>query len=87
MADNFDTHHKGLASPADIGFDITPHNTNDLAVYTRGIYVGVSGDVKVDLVNSGTITFANLAAGIIHPIRAKRVYATGTAATGIVGVA
>jgi hypothetical protein len=32
------------------------------------------------------VTFTGLAAGVIHPIAAKRVYATGTGATGIVGV-
>jgi hypothetical protein len=89
MADNFDTHHKGLASPADTAFAVTPNDSADLALYTRGIYVGVAGTVKVDMVNSGTVEFLNLAAGVIHPIRAKRIYATvtGSIATGIVGVA
>lgn len=31
-------------------------------------------------------TFNNLVAGVVHPLRAKRVYATGTDATDIVGV-
>ena len=46
--------------------------------------VGI-GTEAVDYID-GTITFVGLAAGIIHPIRATRVYDTGTAATGILGV-
>jgi hypothetical protein len=43
------------------------------------------GDLKVDLVGGDTVTMYNLAAGAWHPIQAKRVYATGTAATYILG--
>lgn len=66
-------------------FAITPHNTNDLSKKTRGIFVGVAGDLKIDTSNGQTVTLKNLAAGVIHPISAKRVYLTGTAATDIVG--
>lgn len=76
-----------VTRPAENAFAVTPNNDADLAEDTRGLYVGVSGDVKVDLVGGSTeITFVNLAAGVIHPIRARRVYATGTTATSIVGV-
>jgi hypothetical protein len=86
MADNFNTHATGLNSPADNAFAITTDDDTDLTNFTRGLYVGVSGDVKVDLVASGTVVFTDLIAGVIHPIRAKRVYATGTTATNIVGL-
>ena len=74
------------SSPAKEAFDITPSNDTDLATPTRGIYVGVSGDLKVDLIGSGTVTFTNLTAGMIHPIAVKRVYATGTDADEIIGL-
>ena len=76
----------GLSSPAKSAFDITPHNTNDLTYVTRGIYVGASGDLKVDMANGETVIFVDIAAGVIHPLRVKRVYLTGTDATGIIGV-
>lgn len=76
-----------VTRPAENAFAVTPDNDNNLAEDTRGLYVGVSGDVKVDLVGGSTgITFVNLAAGVIHPIRARRIHATGTDATNIVGV-
>lgn len=68
---------------------ITPSNTVDLDEYTRGIYVGVTGDLKVDMPGDegdASVTFVGLAAGVIHPIVASRIYATGTSATSIVAV-
>lgn len=74
------------SSPALLAFAVTPSNTVDLAQVTRGIYVGVSGDLKVDMVAGGTVIFVDLAAGMIHPIAAKRIYQTGTDATSIIGL-
>lgn len=86
MADSFQSWRAGLESPAEYAASVTPNDSTDLAQSTRGIYVGATGDLKVDTVGGSTITFVGLAAGIIHPIRAKRVYSTGTTATSIVGV-
>jgi hypothetical protein len=80
------TYDVSATAPAVHAFAITPANGADLSFVTRGLYVGVSGDVKVDTLGGDTVTFVGLAAGVIHPIRAKRVYATGTTATDIVGV-
>lgn len=76
----------GLIDPGDGGFDITPSDTEDLAVPTRGLYVGAVGDVKVDMLNGDTVTFVAMLAGVIHPIQVRRVYATDTDATDIVGI-
>lgn len=73
-------------NPANGAFAITPSNTNDLARVTRGIYVGGTGNLKVDMDDGTTVTFTSIAAGVIHPIKAQRVYATGTTATSIIGV-
>lgn len=75
-----------LVMPATHAEAVTPNNSTDLTNATRGIYVGVSGDLKVDLLSGDTVTFVNIAAGVIHPLRVKRVYATGTTATSILGV-
>jgi hypothetical protein len=64
---------------------ITPSDSADIAV-TRGVYVGGSGTLKVDMADGTTVTFTALAAGVIHPIQVKRVYSTGTAATNILGI-
>lgn len=69
---------------------VTPNDSNNLRevdskpVATRGIYVGVSGDLSVVTEAEQTITLVNVVAGVWHPIRARRIRSTGTAATDIV---
>jgi hypothetical protein len=76
-----------VMSPASQAVAISPNDTNDLETPTRGLYVGAGGDVRVTLVgDTNPVTFAGLAGGVAHPIRAKRVWATGTTATGIIGL-
>jgi hypothetical protein len=72
---------------ADDGYAIIPSDANELDVYTRGIYVGVSGDVKVQMVKSGdALLFKNVQAGTLLPIRVKKVYSTDTTATNIIAL-
>lgn len=68
------------------GKAITPSDTVDITGgILRGFYVGVSGDVAVIMADGSTVTWPALAAGVPHPIQVKRILATGTTATGIVG--
>jgi hypothetical protein len=53
---------------------------------TRGVYVGVGGNVKVDMVSGGTVNFLNIIAGTLLPIQVVRIYATGTTATNLVAL-
>lgn len=66
---------------------ITPHDTNTLAATTRAISVGGAGTVSVDMAGpgGGTNIQLTLPAGI-HPLAVTKVYATGTAATGLVAL-
>ena len=67
---------------------ITPNDAEDI-IATAGIYVGVSGDLRVtlaEMADGSHVTFTDLAAGIIHPLVVKRVWNTGTTATDIVAV-
>lgn len=64
---------------------VTPNDATIL-VPTKGIYVGGSGDLVVTMANGVDATFKGIAAGVIHPISATKVKATGTTATYIVAV-
>lgn len=46
----------------------------------RGIYVGVTGNVKVDMPGASGITFSNLPVGFA-PIQVTKVYQTGSTIT------
>ena len=87
MADSFANNQAGLSSPIENGYVITPADGADVATTTRGLIVGVAGDVKVDLKGTGTaVVLPALAAGVVHPFRVSRVYSTDTTATSIVGL-
>lgn len=66
----------------------TPIEPNDTTKFTRtrGVYVAVSGDLRVGMANGAVLTFTSIAAGIIHPLSVTRVLLTGTTATGIIGL-
>lgn len=76
-----------MIEPAGSGFAITPSDTVDLTIRTRGIYVGVSGNVAAVMEDNVAVTFVGLAAGMVHPFRVRRINSTGTTATSIVGLA
>lgn len=73
--------------PAANALEITPDDDTDLSVGCRGLYVGVGGDVTVVMFGEiVTKTFKNAAEGRVLPIRVRRVMATGTTATNILGL-
>lgn len=72
--------------PASALETITPSNTIDLGHVTRYLYVGVAGNVQVTMQNGTIGNLGTLAAGHLHELRVRRVWVTGTTATGIVGL-
>ena len=86
ISDTFGDFQSGLSSPVQGGFDITPTDAGDLPQVTRALMVASAGDIAVTLKNGDTITLPGLTPGVIYPIRAVRVWATGTTATGIKGL-
>lgn len=84
MPDQFNSYATELDSPAVSAVEITPADGADLAWTSRALYVGGQGDVKVTTCGGDTVTFVGLV-GLL-PVRVKRVFATGTTATGIVAL-
>jgi len=84
--DDHSNFSNSLESPASGAFSITPHNTNELASVTRGVYVGGAGNLSVIMRDGQQVTFVGLSAGSILPIRARLVKSTGTTATNLVGL-
>ena len=87
MADPFQGREPGLTAPPANAFAVSPSDAADLSLTTRGLYVGTTGNLRVLLAgDSAPVTFVNVAAGVTHPLRVRRVYATGTTATDLIGV-
>jgi hypothetical protein len=76
----------GLIDPAEGAFEIVPSDDTNLMYVTRGLYVGILGDVHVITAAGDNVTFVELAAGVVHPLRIRRVLASGTDAGELIGV-
>lgn len=73
------------ASSASGAFDIVPSDTTDLPSVTRAIMATDAGTVDIVMDDGSSATFT-LTEGQRLPIRARRVNATGTSATGLIGM-
>lgn len=66
---------------------ITANNSTVLDPPARAIYVGGTGDLAVRMAGDATTPiFVAVPAGTVLPISVDKVLATGTTATGIVGL-
>lgn len=63
---------------------VTASDSADLAAVSRGIYVGTAGNILVTLASGDTVLLYNLAAGVIHKMAVKRVWATSLTAANII---
>lgn len=84
--DIFASRQDALADPCDNAFAITPSDSTDFTYVSRGIYVGVSGDIMAVMADGTAVLFKNAVAGSILPLRCSRVNSTGTSATNLVGI-
>jgi len=66
--------------------EVTPSDTTNLTAVTRGIWVGTTGDIKVDLAISGTaVVLKSVPVGLLQ-VQATRIYSTGTTASNLVAL-
>lgn len=86
MQDAFAGHVAGLTAPATEAEPISPSDGEELGTVTRALYVGQPGTVRLRLLSGATVTLANMQGGMLYPIRARQVFATGTTAADIVGL-
>lgn len=74
-------------SPSGYIVAVTPSDTVNFTPLgpCRGLSIGVAGTLSILTAQDQTITYASgeLVSGVVHPLQAKRVNATGTAATAI----
>lgn len=85
MTDVFANRMRSPNDPAVSVFDITPDDATDLPQVTTALNVATPGTVRVTALD-GTISDLSVALGTAFPIRATRVWQSGTTATGIKGL-
>ena len=72
--------------PAEDAGAVTPSDSTNLTAIARSLYVGTAGNVTLLTVGQNVVTFSNVQAGSILPVRVIRVNATSTTATNIVAL-
>lgn len=85
MPDVFADRHRRPTDPAITVFEITPDDGADLAQITVALNVATPGTVRVTTLD-GSTSDVSIHPGHAFPIRARRVWATGTTATGLRGL-
>lgn len=85
MSDPFDGATTGLESPALHLAPVVPNDSTDLVTPSRALAVSQSGLVQITTITGQTGTVF-VAAGVPFPIRVRRVWASGTTASGIVAL-
>jgi hypothetical protein len=79
------------SQPARNAVAITPSDSVNLPKETRALYIGVAGNVSVEMAGDGdqgeaTVVFTGVLAGQVLPIAITRVNSTGTTATTMVAL-
>lgn len=86
MADKYERQAPGLTSPGIEAFPVAPSNSANLTHVTRALYVGSTGDVRLELVDGSEVTFRAMQAGMMYPLRVRKVFRGGTTADNLIGV-
>ena len=86
MSDAFADHSVGLTAPATHAESIVPSDTTALSRATRALYIGQGGNIRLRTTGGDIVTLTNVQGGVLYPIRADRVFLTGTTASDLVGL-
>lgn len=86
MTDTFKRMSRSLTAPAEDAVEILPDDGASLGFATRALFIGGTGDARVRMIGGAVVTFTNLPAGSLIPLRVVQVFATGTSATGLIGL-
>lgn len=91
VTNRFSQTDEGILAPYTRAVTITPDDNNDLAEVTRAINVhkgtgGSTTDIAVILSGDSSAVTMTFEVGYVIPIRVRRVLATGTDATRVVGL-
>lgn len=68
------------------GFPITPSDSLPITQPCTGLYVGGTGVLVVETLNGVELAFVGVPAGAVISMQVRKVKATGTTATSIVGL-
>lgn len=83
---DFKNFSNSASSPSIDQIEVSPSDTVDLTSPVRALYIGVGGTLRITNAKGNVRNFVALPQGIILPVAATRIHATGTTADSIVGL-
>ena len=86
MADEWKNTFDSLIAPAAGAMEVTPNDELNLSKYAKTVYIGGDGDLRITTVDDDVVTFTGMKGGSYLPVRVKRIWSTGTTATGIIAL-
>ena len=87
MSDKFGQNADSVFAPARNIFSVTPSDSVDLPFLPKAVYIGGAGNITFLAADNSVPVTLPVLAGAILPWRLRRIFATGTTATGIAGLA
>ncbi|MEO0689018.1 MAG: hypothetical protein AAFY51_01830 [Pseudomonadota bacterium] len=90
MADEFENMAQSPTTPTEFMFEVTPDDATDLERVTKAIHLNELGDVRIttkDMAEGSSVTLRNIPVGVPYPVRAKRIWQSGTTSADVVGLA
>jgi hypothetical protein len=75
----------GVTAPAGDALIVTPSDSVDLEQPCRAFYAAVAGNISV-ITEAGNTRLVPVGAFFVLPLAVTRIRATGTTATGIIGL-
>jgi len=88
MTSSFNGFVDAPSSPSCAPYALVPHDSDELTLTPKGIYVGSGGDVTLRGVDGvADVTYKNLPDASYIAVRAQYVRATGTTATDLIAEA
>lgn len=63
---------------------VTTSDTVEQEPLAQAVYVGVGGNVKMTLADTGTVTFLAVPTGTVLRVRPRVIFAIGTTATNLI---
>lgn len=86
-AEPFPNFREGMVGPVTRSVAVTPNDNTDLPEVPRALFVGGAGSLSVILQkDSAALSWSNVPAGSVLPIRPKRIRQTGTTAGNIIAL-
>lgn len=86
-ADLFKMFNIPFTGPADNASLVTPSDVDEISVVSRELWIGVAGTLRVTTYGGQDITLPASVVGLGKlTLRVRKVWATGTTASGIVAV-